>query len=370
MDLNLNGRDSTMRGHVMRALLVLTLAAAAAGTASAGSEERKGTNGSHELALPVGGRGVALGGAVVSDASGVEAIFWNPAGLATMERTEAMFSNTQYFADMKLNYAAVGTNLGNFGAIGFNAKVLSIGEVFVTTEDAPEGTGEVLEPTFTVLGLTWARQFTDRVNFGATVNYVNESIQSVSASGVAFDFGVQYVTGWRGLRFGMAMKNFGTSMEYDGANFEYAVQVPGTDPTSSNQTVRSSSSAFEMPSYFNLSAAYDLMSSADMKLTGLAAFQNNNFEGDNVRTGVEWGYKQTFALRGSWYGTFGNTFDATGETEGIEFDSGDDLYSGVALGAGANVRFGETGRLGIDVAWRPVRDYFDDVVDVGLKLAF
>ena len=65
------------------------------------------------------------------------------AGLAGLQKTEATFSHTQYFADQKLNYAAVGTNLGGFGTLGFNAKILSIGDVIVTTEDAPEGTGEI-----------------------------------------------------------------------------------------------------------------------------------------------------------------------------------------------------------------------------------
>src|SRR5262245_27213316 len=108
--------DRNMSRLVIRVLVVLALMACSATPVLAGSDERKGTGGALELRLPVGPRGTALGGAVVSDAAGIDALFWNPAGLATIQRTEATFSHTRYFADMKLNYAAVGTHLG-FGPL-------------------------------------------------------------------------------------------------------------------------------------------------------------------------------------------------------------------------------------------------------------
>jgi hypothetical protein len=357
------------RSVAVRALGLLALLACVATSAWAGSDERKGTGGAHELRIPVGARGTALGSGVSSDVTGIEAIFWNPAGLAGIEGTEAMFSNTQYFADMTVNYAAVATKMGGLGVMGLNAKVLSVGDVIVTTESAPEGTGDILNPTFTVLGFTWARQFTDRVNFGGTFNWVNESIQSTSASGVAFDFGVQYMTGWNGLKLGMAMKNFGNSMRYTGSDFELSVPLPDADPTSSNRTLSTSSSAFEMPSFFTLSATYDLMAANDYRLIALGAFQNNNFVGDNVSGGLEWMFKDTFALRGSYMGSIVQELDLATGDENVSFESGDDLYAGFAFGAGANVRLGDT-RLGVDVSYRPVEEFFDDVVEVGLKLKF
>jgi hypothetical protein len=351
------------------ALAGLALLTALAGAAWAGNEGRKGTSGAHELAIPVGPRGTALGGTVVGDVDGVEAVFWNPAGLSTLEGTQALFSHTQYFADMKLNYAAVATRMGDFGVVGLNAKVLSIGDLIVTTEDAPDGTGEIISPTFTVLGLSLARQFTDRVMFGGTINLVNERILNTSASGVAFDFGVQYVTGWRGLKLGMAMKNFGTSMEFNGDDFETNLRPPDTDPTAANRTFRSTSATFEMPSYFTLAASYDVFAAPEMKLAAMGSFQNNNFFGDNVTGGLEWAYRNTFALRGSYFASIINATDPiTGQDSG-DVKAGDDIYSGLAFGAGAKVKTGGT-NIGVDVAYRPVRDFFDDTVEVGLKLSF
>lgn len=350
-------------------LVVLAVLVLAPSFVSAGSVGRKGTSGAVELQIPVGPRSTALGGTVASDVEGVEAIFWNPAGLAAGDKTEAMFSHTQYFADMKLNYAGITARSG-LGTFGLAAKVLSIGDVIVTTEQAPDGTGEILTPTFSVLGLSWGRAFTDRVNFGATVNYVNESVANNSANGVAFDFGIQYNTGWRGLRVGMAVKNIGTSMKYSGPGFEILTRDPNADPNAGNRGLSFSAASFEMPSYFQFASSYDVMRANQQSLVALAAFQSNNFSGDNVRGGVEWTYRGVFALRGSYFGTFDGSIDQITGEESFEFGSGDDLYQGLALGAGATTRFGEAGHLGVDVSWLPVKDQFDDILEIAIHLAF
>ena len=225
-----------MRRLVFSALVAFAVLAWTA-SVFAGSEERKGTGGALELRIPVGPRGTALGGAVTGDVAGAEAVYWNPAGLAAAEHIEVLFCHTQYFAEQKLNYVALATPAGGLGVLGFAAKVLSVGDVIVTTEEAPEGTGEIIKPTFTVLGASWAKRFTDRVMFGATLNYVNERVVDNTASGIAFDFGVQYDPGVHGLKLGMVMKNFGPSMSYSGPGGEVKVRplcVPARRSDSAN----------------------------------------------------------------------------------------------------------------------------------------
>src|SRR5262245_29646059 len=133
MSTNFAHRRETMSRLVIRALAPIALLVMAAGPALGGSEERKGTGGALELRIPVGPRGTALGGAVTSDASGTEAIYWNPAGLATLERPEVMFTHTNFFAEQDVNYAAVGFTAGGLGVLGLNVKALSIGDIIVTT---------------------------------------------------------------------------------------------------------------------------------------------------------------------------------------------------------------------------------------------
>lgn len=368
-DRSKNTGSKAARGWLFL-LAMPALLFAFSGTAHAGSDERKGTGGALEMRIPVGPRGTALGGSVVSSTDGIEALFWNPAGLAGMSGTEAMFSNTAYFADMRVNYVGIATQVGGFGALGLSVKALDVGDIIVTTTAAPEGTGDIINPTFTVVGVSYAREFTDRVRFGGTVSFVNESIRDVSASGVAFDFGVLYATGWRTLNLGLAMKNFGTSMHFDGAGFGSSQNIPSADPSASPRTLRATSSSFEMPSYFSLGASYDLVDNSQYQLKALGAFQNNNFVGDNVSGGMEWIYRKQLALRASYFGTITSSLDLATGNESVSFDSGDDLYAGWALGGSAGVKAGGTS-LDIDFSWRPMKDsYFDDVYELGVKLKF
>ena len=353
----------------MRALLsVAALALAIPYTAIAANDERKGTGGATELRIPVGPRGSALGGAVSSYIDGVESIYWNPAGLGALEKTEFLFSHSTWIASMELNYAAVAAKVGPLGTLGVSVKALSIGDIIITTEDAPDGTGEIINPTFATITVAWGRTFTDRVLFGAGVNLVSEQILSASARGVAFDFGVQYLTGWRGLRFGIAMKNFGPNMQFQGADFEFNQQVSGTNPQSGDRTSESISQEFELPSYFQVGANYDFMNTADQHLVGLLAFQSNNFQGDGYYGAVEWKWKKGLALRGFYFGS-ATTEDLTDGTSSTTLASGDDVYDGFGLGAGTWLMAGTT-RVAVDASWRGVTSIFDDHLEVGVTLGF
>jgi hypothetical protein len=367
--MNVHGMTNREHGLVTRALAVTLLLLLSAGMAWAGSDQRKGTGGATELLIPVGPRGTALGGAAVSDVDGVESMYWNPAGLGGLEGTQVLLSHTSYIAGMKVNYAGAATRVGSLGVLGVSAKVLSVGDIIETTEQQPDGTGSIIDPTFTVLGMGWARQFTDRVRFGANLSLIGEHLQDNSANGFAVDFGVQYDTGWRGVKFGMVMKNFGPSMSWSGPSFDESVQSPGSDPSSSNRIVRFSSAPFELPSYFTLSATYDAYRVGHTSVRMLGSFQNNNFYGDNFTIGGEWTYRDLLMLRGSWYGTMNSTIDPVTGDETQKFSSGDDVYSGVAIGAGLSVPTGGS-HLGIDLAWKPVRAYFDDTLEIGVGMKF
>jgi len=337
------------------------IAFAAAGPAHAGSDERTGTSGANELRIPVGPRSTALGGTTVSDAYGPEALYWNPAGLATLSETDVYFSHLNYIADMNVNYFAIVTKAGSFGNIGFSAKMLDVGDVFVTTESAPEGTGEVLSPTFATFGLSYARQFTDRVRFGATAQFINETVAQARAQGLAFDFGFQYATGYNGLTFGFVMKNFGTSMEFSGEDFELNVPIEEAEPGASDRTVSSTTAAFELPSYFQIGAGYDLLNpgsaaSATNHLRVLGTFSSNNFTPDEVRGGAEYMYKELFALRAGYGQRVSN--------------SDNDMYNGFSFGAGLNLKLGGDTRLKFDYSNRMVREFFDDTNEFAVKLTF
>ena len=114
----------------------------------AGDVARKGTTGAEQLLIPVGARGIATGGAFLANLTGLESIYYNPAGLDVYPQTEAMFSYINYLADINVSYFAIGTSLGDFGSIGLDLKSFDFGDIPVTTEQFPDGTGDTYSPAF------------------------------------------------------------------------------------------------------------------------------------------------------------------------------------------------------------------------------
>ena len=89
----------------------------------AGGGNRTGTGGAAQLLIPVGPRGIAMGESNVATSYGVEALFWNPAGVAKLQgSTGVMFSHMSYIADIGVEYGAVSTNFEGFGILSLSLK--------------------------------------------------------------------------------------------------------------------------------------------------------------------------------------------------------------------------------------------------------
>lgn len=325
------------------------------GGAWAGSIERIGTNGAPELLISVGPRSNALGGNAVGDVKGSEALYWNPAGLAVLNGTEAFFTHLTHIGETNVNYFSIATRAGNFGNLGLSAKVFDVGDVIVTTEQAPDGTGEILSPTFATIGASYARQFTDRVRFGATVQFVNEAVLEARARGVAFDFGFQYDTNEHGLVFGFVMKNFGPSLQFSGAAFETNTPPPGSEPGSANRTLTFETTENELPSYFQLGAAYNAFEREDHRVQVFGAFTSNNFTPDDYRLGAEYRWRDYLALRAGY-----NSFTS---------DNDVNSYDGLSFGAGISAPLAGA-HLQFDYAHRMVEDFWNDTNEFGLRVVF
>ncbi len=267
------------------------------GSVFAGNSLRKGTCGALELIIPIGSRSTAMGGSIVADTRGTEAIYWNPAGVANTEGTEVIFSYLNYIADIKYSFIGITTNLGNFGSLGFNTRVMNIGEIIVTTEESPDGTGEIITPNFIIAGFTYSRQMTDRVFFGSSMSVISERIMQETAIGVAFDFGFQYIPGVGGLKFGVVMKNIGPKIRFDGSDLDKNIRLPEDNPQAANRTVRLELASFEIPSYLQFGSSYDFKFDDNKSFILSASFRNNNFSSDEFSGGGEFNYKNKFMLR-------------------------------------------------------------------------
>jgi hypothetical protein len=332
---------------------------AQAATSTAGGLDRVGTSGAQELRIPVGAASIATGGSTVALGDGLRNIYWNPASLAATDQSEGVVAYSSYIGDTKVNYGAISTHMGSQGQIALSVKILNLGDIVVTTEDAPEGTGEVLNPNFGVFGLTYGRRMTDRVHLGFTGSFISEKVADVSASGFAIDLGVQYDTGWRGLRFGFAMKNVGPDMRYTGPNLEQRLVLPNDDPAAVPHVVQLQAASFELPSYLQIGVSYDLPMGGDRHSTIYGAFHGNNFGTDEYRLGAEVPIGGFLALRGGF----------VGQVPLKEADRQENYLYSYSYGAGFNFKLGDR-PLALDWAGTHVGDFFDDNQQVSLHIAF
>jgi opacity protein-like surface antigen len=311
----------------------------------AGDVARKGTTGADELLIPVGARSIATGGAFLSSITGLEALYYNPAGLSQGKGTEAMFSFTSYLADININYFAIGSNIGDFGSLALSVKTMNFGDIPVTTVDVPDGTGATYSPGYIVAGVTYAKVITDRVCVGVNAKVINETITDVSATGFAVDFGVQYRFP-SNLSIGACIKNIGTNMSFSGNSLQYSNNLVGGNLGSPTANYNVPAEEFQLPSYFELSTAYDYGINEDNKVMVGAAFRNNNVTDDEVRLGLEYGFKNMFFVRGGYSSSVQNT---SGPLSNINH--------GYSFGAGINYSFADGMNFVLDYAFQQVREF-------------
>lgn len=334
-------------------LLTLGLAAApvfAQGSGGAGTNQanqnRVGTSGAVELLVPVTARYTALGNATTSslaDMNGLEALYANPAGLTNNTGTTALFSRLNYVADIGVNYFGIGQRIGE-NNLAFTITAWDFGDIPRQTEINPEITDVTYNVSFITAGLSYARSLTDRIAAGVTFKLVNETIDDMTATGVVVDAGMTYVVGETGLRLGVALKNIGNELQYQGTGLTRQVQLPSQPGNASNNAVDIQSEAMQFPTLLNFGVAYtrDLM--AGSTVTVLGNFRSNSFDQDQYSGGLEVGFRDMIYIRG-----------------GFEMSQDSDLtfYKGYSLGAGLNLMLSGT-RLTLDYAMVPT-DYFDDL---------
>ncbi|MEE9168098.1 MAG: PorV/PorQ family protein [Candidatus Neomarinimicrobiota bacterium] len=267
----------------------------------AGSKQRVGTSAASQLLIPVGARDLAMGGSTVALSSGIEALYWNPAGIARSgNNADLMVSRMDYFADIGVNYVAVSGNFSGFGSLAFSVKSLSFGDIPITTEDAPDGTGGSFSPTFFTTGLTFARQLTDRVFVGVTLNLISEEFSRVQASGTALTVGVQYSSfvNVPGLTVGVVIKDVGTQMQYGGPGLLRTGSFSDADRGPAFSSIQAAS--FDLPSTMELGMSYTVPMPGNslVNLTGM--FQNNNYSSDEYRVGGEYVFGDFAFVRGGY----------------------------------------------------------------------
>ncbi len=254
--------------------------------------ERAGTSGFQFLKIPVDARSAALGQTVVASASDVGALYWNPALIARSPGIQAGFYHTAYFVDVSLDFAGLvypisGTNM----VVGASIQTMDSGEMDVTTEFQPFGTGQTFRLRDMAVGVSFSQQLTDLFSYGITSKYVRESVAGLVASTVVFDVGFFYAVGTSGLDLAVSVRNFGLDGTPEG---ELERRVIAPNP----QVIETEFEALTPPTTFHLAVVYRVLDDhVSQSLDVSAQLNNPNDNAENWNVGVEYGWNRMLYLR-------------------------------------------------------------------------
>lgn len=331
-------------------------------TAVAGNEDRAGQAGANELLVNPWARTAGFGGANVALVRGVEAISLNVAGLGFNKGTEVVFAQTDWMrgTDIKISSFGIGQKVGESGSMGLSVMSMRFGDIERTTETQPDGGLGTYSPQFLTVGFSYAKEFSNSIYGGLSVRMISESINDVKSQGVVLDAGIQYITGFNedkdNLKFGIALRNVGTPMKFDGEGLSYR-----NDNASANINVLQQQRVerFEMPSLVCIGISYDIQLKEDHRITPMMSFTSNSFIRDQLAIGAEYGFRKMFMLRA------GYTFDKKDKNAIVD----DEISANLGLSAGASlvVNLGKSGKtFGIDYAYRSTKT-FDGTHTIGVR---
>lgn len=342
--------------------LALASLAIAGGNVKAGNPDRIGQAGATELLINPWARSSGWGGANSGACEGLEAQFLNVAGTAFTKKTEVLFSHTNFLqgSGITLNAFGITQKMGESGVLGLSIMSMAFGEVDITTVDQPEPSLGTYSPQYINLGLSYAKTFSNSIYGGLTLRIIDESISNVSAGGIAIDAGIQYVTGnnedKNNIRFGIALRNVGTPLQFGGDGLSTRVNAPNTNNVY-QLTVEQRTEGFEMPSLINIGVAYDFTLAQDHSLTLAGTFTSNSFTNDQFTGGLQYSFKKLFSLRGGF--TYeDNLFDDALRTT---------VYSGPSAGMTVDLPLGSGGKkFGIDYSYRATQPW-DGIHSFGFR---
>ena len=235
------------------------------------------------LKIGVGAHATGMADAAVTNESDAASVFWNPAGITSVEGKSLFVGYTSWFADIQHQAIAAVANMGAYGVFAVSAINMDYGDVKGTKisniDIGYEDTGNLNVGEYAI-GLSYGRRFTDKFGLGITVKFCNQNLDVRSSSVLAFDLGTIYNTGWKNVKIGMSFQHFSKEIKYIAENFV-------------------------LPLTFRVGISADLLDfagiSSDMHNLNFAVEGVNPRDySERVHVGAEYWFNQLIALRGGY----------------------------------------------------------------------
>jgi len=206
-------------GRVVVALILAGVIASASAAISfaAFSEKAAGTRTAQFLKLPVGAKYIAMGEAATAVADDANAIYYNVAGLARVEKKSAEYMYGGLLLKDKVSgesnpgqhWIAYAMPIEGIGSAGIAIQLLNVGDISKT--DITATSKGTFAPRDLAVNFSYARKLME-IPLGLNIKIVNSKIEE-SATTVGFDLGAQHMMDK--LMLGFAVQNLGGKLKFE-----------------------------------------------------------------------------------------------------------------------------------------------------------
>jgi hypothetical protein len=259
-----------------------------------------GTSAANFLKIGVGARNTAMGEAAITLSDDASALFWNPGAVSRIPGNSINLSTVNWLVDTRVTYAAVILHAGALGTLGLDFDYFSSGDIEETTLTEQDGTGRFFSASDYQIGLSFARNMTDRFSFGVKAKYIHEQLSNVNASSFAFDVGAVFITSFfNDLRIAATLTNFGTKMKFGGRDLSVIYSVPGS-PTGKEIPANLETLEWEVPLLFRFGLSDYLIKHEDFSLLGAFDVLDSRDHDARFNAGTELGIYHTLYIRGGY----------------------------------------------------------------------
>jgi long-subunit fatty acid transport protein len=297
--------------------------------------QRAGISAFQFLKIGVGARGVAMGESFVAVANDASALYWNPAALVQFPTDQVLAAHTEYVVDIKHDFVGGVYHLTSEDAIGVSLLSLHMKDMEITTELEPFGTGRYFTFGDLALSVSYGRKMTDQFSFGATVRYVEETLDVLKMRSMMVDLGTYYWTGLGTTRFSVVIANFGSDV------------APKGTVTGTNGASVTSFQSFSLPTEFRLGVAMEPVVNDDHRLTTSIQLNHPNDNAEHLRLGLEYAFRNTFFIRGGIKRTIGQPLFGDDATTNESYALGAGVQAPIGISTvNADYAFTQFGRLG------------------------
>ncbi len=271
-------------------VILLVLSALMSGLSA---QDKLAQSGFQFLSVGQDARAAGMGEAFTTVEGTPNALFYNPAGIASINNLVDIRANYfEFIADIKYTSFTIASSPWGeqYGVFGLSIQAVNYGEVQGTMVWAnPDGyvDTEILEPSTMAIGLGYGKALSDRFVVGGQIRYVAQSLGKSVIPGegtkrnvadvLSFDFGTIYRTGFKSLAFGMSVRNFSQEIKYE-------------------------QESFQLPLTFKIGVSIDALDFADMNpenhslLVVFDAAHPRSYP-EYINLGLEYMFQQSIALR-------------------------------------------------------------------------